>query len=85
MAGGEPLLVAVSASRIELPKDVLGGHAEQVNFADMRVLGSNPACIIPAWRRFLAEWAPDGRPVRGIGEPIWVGRSEAELTECQLH
>ncbi len=51
----------------------------------MRVLGSNPACIIPAWRRFLAEWAPDGRPVRGIGEPIWVGRSEAELTECQLH
>lgn len=81
----EPILVAVSSSRIELLKDVLGNHAEQVQFADMHVLGSNPARIIPAWRRFLAEQAADGHSVRGIGEPIWAGRSEAELTECQRH
>jgi anti-sigma regulatory factor (Ser/Thr protein kinase) len=85
IAAEEPILVAVAGSRIELIKDVLGSHAENVRFADMHVLGSNPARIIPAWRRFLTEQAPDRRPVRGIGEPIWAGRSEAELTECQRH
>jgi anti-sigma regulatory factor (Ser/Thr protein kinase) len=82
---GEPILVAVANARIELLKQGLGDEAELVHFADMHVLGSNPARIIPAWRRFLAEYSPDERPVRGIGEPIWAGRSDAELTECQRH
>jgi anti-sigma regulatory factor (Ser/Thr protein kinase) len=45
-------------------------------------IGRNPACIIPAWRDFVA-----GRSgaVRGVGEPIWPGRSPAELVECQCH
>jgi anti-sigma regulatory factor (Ser/Thr protein kinase) len=85
VAAEEPILVAVAVARIEILKDVLGDHAEQVHFADMHILGSNPARIIPAWRRFLGEHAPDGRPVRGIGEPIWAGRGPAELTECQRH
>lgn len=85
IAEEESILVAVSKSRIELLKDMLGSHAEHVLFADMRLLGSNPARIIPAWRNFLAEHAPSGHPVRGIGEPIWAGRSAAELTECQRH
>jgi anti-sigma regulatory factor (Ser/Thr protein kinase) len=51
----------------------------------MRVLGCNPARIIPAWRTFLEQQALDGRPVRGIGEPIWAGRDDAELSECQRH
>jgi anti-sigma regulatory factor (Ser/Thr protein kinase) len=51
----------------------------------MNVLGSNPARIIPAWRKFLQQHEPDGRPVRGIGEPIWAGRDDAELNECQRH
>jgi anti-sigma regulatory factor (Ser/Thr protein kinase) len=42
----------------------------------------NPARIIPFWRDFVD--AHDG-PVRGIGEPVWAGRSGAELVECQLH
>jgi anti-sigma regulatory factor (Ser/Thr protein kinase) len=81
----EPILVAVSNTRIALLREALGSLSEQVSFADMYILGGNPACIIPAWRRFLAVSAPDERPVRGIGEPIWAGRSEAELTECQRH
>ena len=28
---------------------------------------------------------PGRRPIRGIGEPIWAGRSADELVECQLH
>jgi anti-sigma regulatory factor (Ser/Thr protein kinase) len=81
----EPILVAVANPRIELLREALGDDAELVHFADMYVLGSNPARIIPAWRRFLAEHSPDERPARGIGEPVWAGRSDAELTECQRH
>jgi anti-sigma regulatory factor (Ser/Thr protein kinase) len=70
---------------MEALKEALSDDAPRVHFTDMHVLGSNPARIIPAWRRFLDEWAPDGRSVRGIGEPIWPGRDEPELTECQRH
>jgi anti-sigma regulatory factor (Ser/Thr protein kinase) len=66
-------------------KEALDDNAERVRFTDMHLLGSNPARIIPAWHQFLEDHAPDGRPVRGIGEPIWPGRSPAELTECQRH
>ena len=76
----EPVLVAVGADKIERLRGALG--AERVEFADMAVLGHNPARIIPAWHDFLAATAAR---VRGIGEPIWAGRSAAELVECQLH
>jgi anti-sigma regulatory factor (Ser/Thr protein kinase) len=82
---GEPMLVAVGAEKISLLREALGEPADEVQFADMAELGRNPGRIIPAWQNFLAPHARDGRPVRGIGEPIWAGRSAAELVECQLH
>jgi anti-sigma regulatory factor (Ser/Thr protein kinase) len=51
----------------------------------MEALGRNPACIIPAWREFVAEHGGSGRPIRGVGEPIWPGRSDDELGECHQH
>jgi anti-sigma regulatory factor (Ser/Thr protein kinase) len=81
----EPILVAVDTIKIDLLTDALGDDAGRVGFTDMHALGRNPARIIPAWRSFLQSNAPDGRAVRGIGEPIWAGRSEAELAECQRH
>ena len=50
-----------------------------------RELGRNPACIIPAWHDFVQQHGKGGRPLRGIGEPIWAGRTDAELTECHRH
>jgi anti-sigma regulatory factor (Ser/Thr protein kinase) len=85
LAIDEPVLVAVAPDRIKLLQEALGAQAEQAHFIDMRKLGGNPARIIPAWREFLDEHSHNGRPVRGIGEPIWPGRSAAELTECQRH
>jgi anti-sigma regulatory factor (Ser/Thr protein kinase) len=81
----EPVLVIVGDDKIKLLKQTLGGESAQVQFADMLELGRNPARIIPAWREFLERCGLDGRPVRGVGEPIWHGRSPAELTECQSH
>jgi anti-sigma regulatory factor (Ser/Thr protein kinase) len=85
LAAEEPVLVAVGTAKIELLQEALGNATELVRFTDMHLLGNNPARIIPAWRQFLTEEAPTGRGVRGIGEPIWPGRSEAELGECQRH
>jgi anti-sigma regulatory factor (Ser/Thr protein kinase) len=81
---GEPVLVAVAPDRIALLRTALGADAGRVRFADMRQLGGNPARIIPAWADFLAD-AADGGPVRGIGEPVWAGRTASELAEAQLH
>ncbi len=79
-----PVLVAVSRERIGKLREALGERSEQVGFIDMRQLGVNPARIIPAWREFLNGFAPDAEPL-GIGEPIWPGRSLAELDECWRH
>jgi anti-sigma regulatory factor (Ser/Thr protein kinase) len=85
LEAGEPLLVAVRPERAAALTVALGDAAGRVRFTDMHELGRNPARIIPAWREFLAEHANSGRPVRGIGEPLWPGRSEAELQECARH
>ncbi|HSS93649.1 MAG TPA: anti-sigma factor RsbA family regulatory protein [Candidatus Dormibacteraeota bacterium] len=80
---GEPVLVATTAAHIAALHSELGPDAGEVRFADMAEVGSNPARIIPYWMDFIAQ--AGGRPVRGIGEPIWAGRSPAELVECQRH
>ena len=76
--------MVVSAARIGLLRAALGGDADRVAFADMADVGANPARIIPAWRDFVALIDGGGR-ARGIGEPIWVERTPAELVECQRH
>jgi anti-sigma regulatory factor (Ser/Thr protein kinase) len=85
LATGQPLLVAVSDQRIKLLEETLGPDAGRVDFTDMHTLGHNPARIIPAWREFLERNARGGRPVSVIGEPVWPGRSQPEVAECERH
>jgi anti-sigma regulatory factor (Ser/Thr protein kinase) len=83
-AAGERSMVAVDERKISLLEDALGPDAESVSFVEIHGLGRNPARIIPAWRDFVAEHAGRGG-LRGIGEPVWAGRTRAELTECECH
>jgi len=85
IAAGEPVMVAVLRPHATWLRDALGSSAGKVRFVDMARLGRNPARIIPGWQQFLTEHAAEGRPLRGIGEPIWSGRRPEELVECQLH
>jgi anti-sigma regulatory factor (Ser/Thr protein kinase) len=82
---GEPTLVVLKPEKLTALRSELDGHADQVLFADMAELGSNPARIIPAWREFIDEHSTPGCGVRGIGEPIFPERSPAALVECQRH
>jgi anti-sigma regulatory factor (Ser/Thr protein kinase) len=84
LAGGEAVLAALAPQRCEQLREALGERAGDVEFADVHELGRNPARMIPAWQRFLDEHRSDA-PVRGIGEPVWPGRSAAELEECDRH
>jgi len=85
VALGQPVLVAVTLPRLVQLQATVGPDAPGVTYVDMAELGANPARIIPAWRTFVDEQGRDGRPVRGIGEPVWAGRRATEIAECQLH
>jgi anti-sigma regulatory factor (Ser/Thr protein kinase) len=81
---GEPVLVVTARPKVEALRARIGADVDGVAYADMNDVGRNPARIIPAWHRFLADHAGRG-PVRGIGEPIHAGRSGDELVECHVH
>ena len=83
--GDEPVLVMVTADKIDLLRAELGPDADRVRFEDMGEAGRNPGRIISAWADFAEEHLAGGRRMRGVGEPIWAGRSDDELVECQHH
>jgi anti-sigma regulatory factor (Ser/Thr protein kinase) len=85
IAAGEPVMVVESREKIEQLRAALGRDADVIEFADMSLVGANPARIIPAWREFVDKHAGSDRLMRGIGEPIWAGRTELELVESQHH
>ena len=86
LAAGDPIVVAVDEAKIELLEVRARGDAKYVQFADMREIGGNPARLIPGVASTSSTRAcGPGRRVWGIGEPIWAGRSDAELVECQRH
>jgi anti-sigma regulatory factor (Ser/Thr protein kinase) len=87
ISAGEPTLVMTNARKIAALREVLAGADEDlVQYRDMEVAGANPARIIPAWDDFATRLSGDGaRRLRGVGEPIWAGRSAAELAECHWH
>ncbi|MGI3784154.1 MAG: anti-sigma factor RsbA family regulatory protein [Janthinobacterium lividum] len=82
---GEAVMAVLLPEHAAWVSAELGPAAAEVHFFDMLDLGHNPARIIPAWLEFLEASCGRGRPARGVGEPIWPGRSTAEVRECQLH
>lgn len=83
VVAGEPVLVMVTADKIELLREELGADAVRVTFEDMGETGRNPGRIISEWADFAADHLAARRPLRGVGEPIWAGRSAEEMVECQ--
>ena len=79
------VLVALPIARARVLRMALGPDARRIGFADMETLGRNPGRIIGAWRDFVREHAGGHAVPVGIGEPIWPGRSPAEVVECQRH
>ncbi|HEY7072706.1 MAG TPA: sensor histidine kinase [Acidimicrobiales bacterium] len=83
--GGEAVLVAVAAHKIDLLRAVLGTEADRVQWVDMAEVGRNPSTIMPVWRDFVDVHAARGTPARGLGEPVWGQLHPAALVEFQNH
>lgn len=82
---GEAVLALVPEPRLAVLRAALDAAAARVTLSDMKAVGHNPARIIPVWQDFVDRHGSGGRPVRGVGEPIWAGRGPDEIVECQIH
>jgi anti-sigma regulatory factor (Ser/Thr protein kinase) len=85
LSNGEHVVVAVVPDKIEMLRAALRGQADQVTFIDMAAPGRNPARVMQVWADLVEAAALRGSRVRGIGEPIWPGRSDDEIVEGHLH
>ncbi len=84
LADDAGVLVAVCDERANTFRQALGEDAQRVCFTDAHELGRNPARVFAVWQDFARENAQGGRSSAvGISEPVWPGRSPAELSECE--
>ncbi|RST04279.1 sensor histidine kinase [Streptomyces sp. WAC07149] len=83
LAADEPVLVAVPGPRLGPLREVLGSGGAGVEFTDMARLGRNPGRILAALREFAERH--EGRAARIVGEPVWAGRTPAEVREAVRH
>ncbi|MGW6686216.1 anti-sigma factor RsbA family regulatory protein [Streptomyces sp. NPDC054961] len=83
LSAEEPVLVAVPGAHLDALRETLGENAAEVTWTDMTELGRNPGRILAALQDFADRHA--GRAARIVGEPIWPGRSPAEVREATRH
>lgn len=81
---GEPTLVVLAADKLKLVQSEIGDRSG-VWFADMAVVGHNPARLIPAWHDFVDEHLGGGVGLRGVGEPVRPGLERDVLVELEHH
>ncbi|MFI6080344.1 anti-sigma factor RsbA family regulatory protein [Streptomyces sp. NPDC051217] len=79
----EPVFVAVPGTRRGALRQSFGQDLAPERMVDMEDLGRNPGRILAALLSF-AEERP-GRPIRVVQEPLWPGRSPAEILEVTRH
>lgn len=82
VAADEAVFVAVPRAKLDLLAPILSAGSG-VHAVDMQEVGRNPARIIPQIGAFFAT--SRGRTVRFVGEPIWAGRTPAEIVEATRH
>jgi anti-sigma regulatory factor (Ser/Thr protein kinase) len=82
VADGEPALILAQAAKLDRLREAVGDR-DGVEYVDSDALGRNPARIIPYWRSFID--AHPGQRLRGVEEPMLLGRSAAERSELHIH
>jgi transcriptional regulator with XRE-family HTH domain len=76
----DSLLVVATEARIGLLRDALGDGSARVAFAVSAGWLLSPSAALNSFRAFVKEKLEGGAPwIRIWGEPIWEGRSDAEV------
>jgi anti-sigma regulatory factor (Ser/Thr protein kinase) len=80
---GEPTLLMLPGGKARMADAGLDAMPGELGFIDAAELSRNPARIIPEVLSFLDKHP--GQRVRCVGEPIWPGRTAAEVCEATRH
>lgn len=80
LAAGEPVLATTTSANLELLHDALGGEADRVDYAESAYFGRRPPQRVAAFERYRGRYAA-ARRVHILAEPIWTGRSSAEVAD----
>jgi hypothetical protein len=76
----EAILVVTTGPNIELLREHLGRDARSVEFRDASGFLTSPMDALEGYRAFSEAAVARGAPwVRVVGEPMWTGRSDAEV------
>jgi|SRR5579884_481654 len=78
----EALIAVTTSANIELLREHLGSDAGRVKFVNSSDFLITPIATLEAYRSFTDDEFAHGAPaVRILGEPIWAGRSAAEVRQ----
>lgn len=83
LATDAAIVAVLPPDRIAMLREHLEDSAAQVRFIDMTTSGRNPARLIPLWRDVVRQ--SGNRPVYGLSECVYSGRTTAEYDEALLH
>ena len=82
LARDEPVLVVTDPDKAAVLSDALGNASERVSFEDRANWYQAPARRLSELYRLFRDQPEDGPSrIRVIGEPVWSGRSDAQISE----
>jgi len=74
-------LVVTARAHIGLLRDELADRTERVEIADSSDWYTSPRAALERYRAFVKQQFQAGSPwIRVVGEPVWAGLSDAEIT-----
>lgn len=80
---GATVAVAVPSPLVDHLAPLVAGHRFDTIVA-IDDLGRNPGRFIELWSQALMTARRSGRPLLGLGQPVWPERSAVEVEECWI-
>lgn len=80
---GDEVLAVAGEPNLSLLRERLEETAGKVEFVEAASWYEHPARTLASCLARAEELAAEGRRLRMVGEPVWAGRSELEVTEWQ--
>lgn len=81
IAAGEPVLAATTSANLDLLTRALGGDAARLDQAETAFFGPRPPQRVAAFEKYARRRG--GGRVRILAEPVWAGRTAAEVSDWQ--
>lgn len=85
LKAGEPVFASVPPHRLGPLREYLGADADHMHLFNMAEVGRNPGRIMTVLTDFAFDATREGGRAWLVGEPIWTGRTPAEVREATRH